>query len=102
MSIKDDYVKKMDAQITQLGAKFIGLKAKAQEKIADSKIAIKESIEKGKDEGKSEYEALVAKFNELKAAGDDKFEQLKDTVEKSWAELNKKSQEQQKKFERRA
>jgi hypothetical protein len=85
MSTKNAYVEKMEAQLKQFGARFDNLKAKAQEQVADGKI----KLERGKEASKAEYEAAVAKFTELKSAGDDKWESMKEHVEKAWAELTK-------------
>ncbi len=85
MSVRNAYVEKMEAQLKQFSARFDGLKAKAQEQIADGKI----KLEHGKESSKAEYELAVARLAELKSAGDDKWESLKEHVEKAWAELMK-------------
>lgn len=67
---------KMETQLKGWGAKLDALAAQAGEAKAD-----------GVEELKAKVKAAQAKFDELREAGADKWEILKDGVESAWGDL---------------
>ncbi|MGC2061878.1 MAG: hypothetical protein WA610_02800 [Thermodesulfovibrionales bacterium] len=77
------YEEKLDAQLEEWNAQIALLKAKADKARAESKIEYHKTIEalqQGQDEAS-------AKLHELKAAGDEAWEDLKTGAEKAWDEV---------------
>jgi hypothetical protein len=82
-SKRDSYYQKMTAELEQLEARLGLGKAKLKEKVADAKIAAGD----GSHDLKARHSALQEKLDELKRAGDDRWEQVKNEVEQRWAAL---------------
>ena len=77
------YEEKLDAQLAEWNARIALLKAKDENAKADAKMdyyKIIEALEHKQGEAK-------AKLAELKTAGDEAWEAVKEGVEKSWAEV---------------
>jgi hypothetical protein len=92
MSLKDAYVAKMEAQLKEWSAELSSLKAKMEKATAQGKIEYHKQIEASQ----AKQEALKRKLEELKKAGEDRWEALKTGVEGAWNEfktsINPKSQ----------
>lgn len=78
MTNKDAYVRKAEARIDQANAEIEKYKAKAAEAGADAEIRYGETL----NELRAKREAAVAKLDELKAAGDDALEEIRQNLEK--------------------
>lgn len=81
--VKLAYQQKMDAQLTLWGAEATKLKAKLERASAEAKIAGYKQL----DALKAKQQTAQRKLEELKAAGNEKFEQLKVGLEGSWNDL---------------
>jgi multidrug resistance efflux pump len=77
------YEEKFDAQLKEWSAQIALLKAKADTARAEAKIEYYKTIEtlQGKQD------AARTKLQELRAAGDDAWEDLKTGAEKIWADV---------------
>ncbi len=77
------YEEKLDAQLKEWSAQISLLKAKADNAKADAKIEYYKTIEalQGKQN------KAMTKLQELKAVGDDAWEDLKKGAEKAWADV---------------
>ena len=78
MSKRDEYVAKMKLQLDELNAKMDELEAKAKEAKAEARDKYKEEMGKLRDQSK----LAVAKLEELKASGEDKWEAMVAEMEK--------------------
>lgn len=78
MSKRDAYVAKMKIQLDELNAKIDELEAKAKEAKDDARDKYKEEMSKLRHQSK----LAVAKLDELKAAGEDKWEAVVAEMEK--------------------
>ena len=77
------YEEKLDAQLEEWSAQIALLKAKASKARAEAKIEYNKTIEalqRRQDEAR-------AKLHELKASGDEAWEDIKIGLEKAWAEV---------------
>ena len=77
------YEEKLDAQLEEWNAQIALLKAKAAKARAEAKIDYNKTIEvlqRRQDEAST-------KLHELKASGDEAWEDLKTGAEKAWAEV---------------
>ena len=77
------YEEKLDAQLEEWNAQIALLKAKAAKARAEAKIDYNKTIEalqRRQDE-------VRTKLHELKASGDEAWEDIKVGVEKAWAEV---------------
>ena len=77
------YMEKIDAKLTQYNAKLAQMKGKAAEVQVDMKLEYLdqvENLEKRRDE-------FVKKHDQLKTAGEHKWEDIKVGTEKTWNEL---------------
>ncbi len=83
MSIKDDYVAKMEAQLKEWGAQLSGLKAKAEKATAQGKLEYQKHLEASQ----AKHEAANRKLDELKSAGEERWQALKAGVEGAWNEF---------------
>jgi len=83
MSLKDAYVSKMEAQLKEWGAELDKLKAKAQKATAEGRIEYQKRMESAK----AKQQVALGKLEELKRAGEDRWEALKAGVESAWGEL---------------
>lgn len=77
------YEEKLAAQIHELSARITLLKARADKATAEAKIEYAKSIENLQ----LKRDAARAKLHELKAAGDEAWDDLKAGAEKAWDEL---------------
>lgn len=80
---KKAYQEKLDAQLKEWKAEIDKLKAQAEGKSADAKITYQEKIKQ--IEQKMAY--YKEKSSKLKAAGDDKWEDIKKELEKETNEI---------------
>ena len=78
MSKRDAYVAKMKLQLDELNAKMAVLEAKAKEAKADARDKYNEELGKLRHQSK----LAVAKLDELKASGEDKWEAMVAETEK--------------------
>lgn len=78
MSKRDEYIEKMKAQLDDLNVKMSELETKAQEAKDDARDKYREEIGKLKQQSK----LAIAKLNELKAAGEDRWEAMVAEMEK--------------------
>ena len=85
MSKRDAYVKRMQAQLDEWNAEIDRLEARAKKADAQTKA----EYEKRLEEVRAKRDDARARMAEFKKAGEDAFEELRDGVEKSWAELKK-------------
>ena len=83
MSIKNDYQKKIEAQLHQWEAEINLLKAKAQNTEADAKINYQKNLE----ELKLKKGVAIKRLQEIKTSGAEAFEDLKEGAYKASAEL---------------
>jgi uncharacterized coiled-coil DUF342 family protein len=83
MSMKEAYVKKLQAQLDEWGAEIDKLKAKANKAQADVQIEYHKQIK----ELQSMQQAASEKLADLKEAGDDAWEDLKAGTESAWDSL---------------
>ncbi len=83
MDLRDDYQRKVQAQLNQWSAEINLLKAKAQNAEADVKINYQKKLE----ELKSKKDVVVRRFKKLRASGIEVFEELKESVDKACTEL---------------
>ncbi len=77
------YEEKLDAQLKEWSAPIALLKAKADKAKADAKIDYYETI----DTLQRKQDEARTKLQELKAAGDEAWEDLKIGAEKAWSEV---------------
>ena len=80
MTDRNAYEQKRLAQLRQLDAEIDKLKAKAAEAAADVKIGFQESL----DEAVSHRATLGSRLDELSAAGEDAWNDLKKGVDAAW------------------
>jgi hypothetical protein len=85
--MKDAYVAKMEAQLSEWGAKLKEMKAKAEKATAQGRVDYQQRLEKAKTQEK--HDQARRKLDELKAAGEDRWEALKAGLEGAWKELRK-------------
>ncbi len=75
---RDAYIAKMKLQLDELNAKIDDLEAKAQEAKADVRDKYREEMKKLRHQSK----LAVAKLDEIKSAGEDKWENMVTEMEK--------------------
>ena len=85
MSTRDAYVEKMKANLDAWNASIDSLEAKAKGAEADMQIKYSEQI----DALKKQREEATAKLHELRAAGDDAWEDLRSGMETAWDTLDR-------------
>lgn len=85
MSKKDEYLKKMEAQIDEWSLDIDRLKAHAEKAEAEVKIKYLEDVQQLRER----QTAAKKKLSELHAAGEDAWDDVKTGIESSWAELKK-------------
>jgi F0F1-type ATP synthase membrane subunit b/b' len=78
MSKRDDYIAKTKLQLDELDAKMDQLEAKATEAKEDARVKYKEEMAKLRQQSK----LAKAKIEELKVAGEDKWEAMVAETEK--------------------
>ncbi len=84
MSKKDDYKRKIEAELELVQAKLAEWKAGAKSSAADARIKYAKQV----DELEQKVEVTKARLKELGEAGEDVWEQLKDGVENAWGTLS--------------
>jgi DNA uptake protein ComE-like DNA-binding protein len=92
---KEDYQKKMEAQLNEWSARVDVLKAKAEKASATAKIELQEQIEKLKALEVSAREhftkiqgATATAWNDVKADVTDKWNQVSGAVEALWSRVS--------------
>ena len=83
MSRKDDYKKKIEAELEMVQAKLAEWKAGAKNSAADARVKYAKQV----DELEQKLEVTKAKLKELGEAGEDAWEQFKGGVENAWDSL---------------
>ncbi len=83
MNTAEANVGKLEAQLSQWGAKLDELMAKVEQGGAEVKLDYRNSIE----DLKAKHRAAHLKLDELKAAGNGKWDHFKTGVESAWIEL---------------
>ena len=83
MSLKDAYVSKMEAQLKGWRADLSKLEARAQKAAAEGRVEYQKRLEGTQ----AKYQAAARKLEELKRAGEDRWEALKSGVESSSNQL---------------
>jgi chromosome segregation ATPase len=83
MDKKDLYIEKLNAQLKEWSASIDVLKARAEKATADLKISYSKQV----DDLKAKRETARTKLNDLKTAGDDAWERMTASLEKSWSEI---------------
>jgi Fe-Mn family superoxide dismutase len=84
MSKKDEYKKKIEAEVELVQTKMAEWKANVKNTAADARIKYAKQV----DELEQKMEATKAKLKELGESGEDAWERLKDGVEGAWAALS--------------
>jgi uncharacterized protein YlxW (UPF0749 family) len=84
MSLKEEYVKKLQAQLNEWSAEINTLKAKADSAHADAQIEYYKQVE----ELRSMQNTVARKLTELEDAGDDAWEELKAGIDSAWDTLH--------------
>ncbi len=82
--LKKSYVDKMDAQLKEWGAMFDVVKARVEKSTADVRIKYHKQV----DEWTKKESDFKTKLEELKEAGEDKFDGLKANVQKAWDDIS--------------
>jgi len=77
------YEEKLDAQLKEWSAQIALLKAKADNARADAKVDYYKTI----DALQQKQDEVKTKLQQLKAAGDEAWEDVKKGSEKAWAEV---------------
>ena len=85
--MKDAYVAKMEAQLSEWGAKLKELKAKAEKAAAQGRLEYQQQLEKARAQEK--HDQARRKLAEIKSASEDRWEALKSGFEGAWNELKK-------------
>ena len=88
------YEEKLDAQLKEWNAQMVLFKAKAEKMTADMKVEYYKAMESLQHK---QGEAGV-KLRELKASGDEAWEDMKTGLEKAWAEVKTAFHEAASKF----
>jgi len=83
MSLKDAYVSKIEAQLKDWAADLKKFEARAQKAAAEGRIEYQKQLEASR----ANHQALERKLEELKKAGEDRWEALKSGVESAFNEL---------------
>lgn len=86
MGTKENYEKKLQAQLDEWAAETDKLKAKAQGASADVKIEYDKQV----NELQNKQKAAKEKLAELKKASEDTWEELKEDMDSMWSSLEKK------------
>ena len=83
METREAYTGKMEIRLSRWGHRLDKLTAKAELAGAEAKVDYHQRL----DALKANYQAAQAKLVELKAAGEESGEIIKEGVEKAWNEL---------------
>ena len=82
---QDEYVRDMNKQLDELNAKYEEWKAKA----VKAEGQAKKDLEKKLEEAKVKHDAAAKKLEELKTAGADRWEKVKEGVGSAFEDLKK-------------
>lgn len=85
MGSKEAYEKKLQAQLDEWNAEIAKLKAKADKAEAEARIEYYNKVE----ELRAMQETARSKLAEIKAAGDDAWQDLKEGLDQAWEDLGK-------------
>lgn len=85
MGSKEAYQKKLQAQLDEWDAEIAKLKAKADKAEAEARIEYYRKVE----ELRAMQKTASSKLAELKAAGDNAWQDLKKGLDKAWDDLGK-------------
>ncbi len=85
MGLKEEYQEKIEGRLREWAAKMNELKAKAEEAKADVKIKMEERL----DAMRPKLEAAQAKFQELRQAGSEKWDNLRVVLDQDIDDLKK-------------
>jgi septal ring factor EnvC (AmiA/AmiB activator) len=85
MSTKDQYVEKRQAEIDKWNAELEKLEAKIREAGADAKAKLEH--EEQMNALRQKRDEVRARLAEIQAAGDDRWEDLKDGLEHPWTSI---------------
>lgn len=94
MSMKQAYVKKVQARLNEWDVDIEKLKARAEEAEADAKITFHQQIGALREEQRE----AQAKLDELRASGDDAWEDMKAGVQNAWDSLEKAAKDAMSRF----
>lgn len=94
MSMKQAYVEKVQARLNEWDAEIEKLKARAEGAEADAKIEYHEQIETLREEQRE----AQAKLDELRAAGDNAWEDMKAGVQQAWDSLEHAAEKARSRF----
>ena len=83
MGMKEAYEKKIEAQLNEWKTDIDKMKAKADKADAEAKLAYYKQIE----ELRTRQEVAQKKLAELKASGEDAWEDLKAGIDRAWSSL---------------
>ncbi len=86
MGMKQNYEKKLQAQLDEWAAEIDKLKAKAKNASADVQIEYNEQVNELQKKQKEANEKLT----ELKQSSEDTWEELKEDMDSTWDSLEKK------------
>ncbi len=84
MSVRDAYEKKLKGRLSEWRADIEKLKAKADQAEGDTQLAYYKEIEALR----AQQDEARDKLDELRAAGDDAWEDLKLGIDKAWDDLS--------------
>ena len=84
MSIRDEYVEKMKAQLDQWNAELQKLEAKTAEAQADAKIKMERELA----ELRQRRDEAQQKFLELQKASDEAWQDMMQGAERMWTAMN--------------
>lgn len=83
VATKEEYQKKLEAQLQEWDAQLDQLKVRAQEAQANVRVKIEEELESLK----AQRAAVQGKLDELRSRSENAWEDLKDGAEKAWSDL---------------
>jgi archaellum component FlaC len=85
MGLKEAYQEKIEAQVREWDAKVEGLKAKAQQAKAETKIKLEEQI----STLRQKREGISQKLQALKEISEDKWQGLQAGIDQAWNDMKK-------------
>jgi uncharacterized coiled-coil DUF342 family protein len=94
MKLRDAYQQKYEAQIEELNARLVILRARARRLAADARIAAYEELA----DTDKKLAALKSRLARLRTAGDGAWRDMKGGVETAWNDLNKAAKRAVKRF----
>lgn len=79
------YAQKLEARLDRWNAELVKLEARASEAEADAKIEYRKKI----DEMKSQRDAIQKKLGDMKDAGANAWNEIRDGIDEAWSALQK-------------